>query len=96
MSVGATSTGSYRSRTLPRPPSRGGASVSSGGGGGGGGVEEADFEKAFSDVPSVTVSLSLSLYLYLFVCFSHREASVDYMICTFYTLSVEHYLLYTL
>ena len=65
MSVGATSTGSYRSRTLPRPPSRGGASVSSGGGGGG--VEEADFEKAFSDVPSVTVSLSPSLSLSLSV-----------------------------
>lgn len=52
MSVGATSTGSYRSRTLPRPPR-----VTSTGGGGGGGMEEEDFQKAFADTPTVTVSL---------------------------------------
>ena len=52
MSVGAVSSGSYRSRTLPRPSSQ-----SAGAGGGGGGVEEEDFLKAFSDTPSVTVSV---------------------------------------
>ena len=53
MSVGATSTGSYRSRTLPRPSSsRGNTTVS-----GGGGVEEDDFLKAFGDTPAVTVSV---------------------------------------
>ena len=51
MSVGAASTGNYRSRTLPRPSSRAAAV-----GGGGGGVEEEDFSKAFSDTPAVTVS----------------------------------------
>lgn len=50
MSIGATSTGSYRSRTLPRPP----RATSTGGGGG---VEEDDFQKAFADTPAVTVSL---------------------------------------
>ena len=60
MSVGAASTGSYRSRTLPRlPSSKGvvtGSSGGGGGGGGGGGVDEESFQKAFLDVPSVTVS----------------------------------------
>lgn len=51
MSAGAASTGSYRSRTLPRP-----SRVTSTGGGGGGGVEEDDFQKAFVDTPTVTVS----------------------------------------
>ena len=53
MSVGATSSGSYRSRTLPRPSSSRGHTT----GGGGGGVEEEDFLKAFVDTPAVTVSV---------------------------------------
>jgi CLIP-associating protein 1/2 len=56
MSVGATSTGSYRSRTLPRPSSRANTT-----GGGGGGVEEEDFLKAFSDTPAVTIYTSHDL-----------------------------------
>lgn len=51
MSGGATSTVSYRSRTLPRP-----SSSRTNTAGGGGGVEEEDFQKAFTDTPSVTVS----------------------------------------
>ncbi|CAI8057490.1 CLIP-associating protein 1 [Geodia barretti] len=57
----AASTGSYRSRTLPRPSSRGVASGSMAGGGSGGGVAEEDFQKAFLDVPSVTIYTSHDL-----------------------------------
>jgi CLIP-associating protein 1/2 len=62
MSIGAASTGSYRSRTLPRPSSsRGVVSGSTAGGGSGGGVFEEDFQKAFLDVPSVTIYTSHDL-----------------------------------